>query len=46
MEVLSKDIITRWLLPYLPARSGGRRCAVDLAEVVGAIFYKLKTGSQ
>ena len=46
MEVLSKDMITRWLLPHLPNRSGGRRSAVDLAEVVGAICYKLKTGCQ
>jgi len=35
MEVLSKNIITRWILPYLPARPGGRRCAVDPIEVVG-----------
>uniref|UniRef100_UPI00037F5A68 transposase n=3 Tax=Hymenobacter aerophilus TaxID=119644 RepID=UPI00037F5A68 len=46
MEVLSKDIITRWILPLLPARAGGRRASVDLAEVVGAICYKLKTGCQ
>jgi hypothetical protein len=44
MEVLCKDMITRWLLPYLPTRSGGRRAAADPAEVVGAICYKLKTG--
>ena len=46
MEVLSKDMITRWILPHLPTRSGGRRVAVDPAEVVGAICYKLKTGCQ
>ncbi|MDJ0365337.1 IS5 family transposase [Hymenobacter sp. H14-R3] len=46
MEVLSKDMITRWLLPHLPVRNGGRRCTADLAEVVGAICYKLKTGCQ
>ena len=46
MEVLRKDMITRWVLPHLPARSGGRRAVADLAEVVGAIFYKLKTGCQ
>jgi len=46
MEVLSKDIITRWILPHLPARTGGRRCAVDPAEVVGALCYKLNTGCQ
>ena len=37
-------MITRWILPHLPARTGGRRLAVDPAEVVGAICYKLKTG--
>ncbi|GAA4360108.1 IS5 family transposase [Hymenobacter saemangeumensis] len=46
MEVLTKDMITRWILPYLPARTGGRRCAADPVEVVGAISYKLKTGCQ
>lgn len=46
MEVLSKDMITRWLLPHLPTRRSGRRTAADLAEVVGAICYKLKTGCQ
>ena len=33
MEVLTKDIITRWILPHLPARSGGRRSAAAPAEV-------------
>ena len=46
MEVLCKDMITRWILPHLPVRTGGRRLAVDPAEVVGAICYKLKTGCQ
>ena len=36
MEVLTKEMITRWILPHLPARTGGRRLAVDPAEVVGA----------
>ena len=36
MEVLPKDMITRWILPYLPTRAGGRRPAADPAEVVGA----------
>ena len=46
MEVLTKDMITRWTLPHLPARTGGRRVAADPVEVVGAICYKLKTGCQ
>ena len=36
MEVLTKDMITRWILPHLPARTEGRQLAVDPAEVVGA----------
>ena len=46
MEVLPKDMITRWILPHLPTRTGGRRPATDSAEVVGAICYKLITGCQ
>ena len=46
MEVLSKDTITHWILPHLPARAGGRRPSADPAEVVAAICYKLKTGRQ
>ena len=46
MEVLCKEMITRWLLPHLPTRSGGRRAAADPAQVVGAICYKVKTGCQ
>ncbi|MET4104673.1 transposase, partial [Hymenobacter sp. UYP22] len=46
MEVLSKDIIVTWILPYLPFRPGGRRLAAEPAEVVAAILYKLKTGCQ
>ena len=46
MEVLTKDMIARWILPHLPLRTGERRLAVDPAEVVGAICYKLKTGCQ
>jgi len=39
-------MITRWILPHLPTRSGGRRAAADPAELVRAICYKLKTGCQ
>ena len=46
MEVLCKGMLTRWILPHLPTRSGGRRSAADPAEVVGAICYKLKIGCQ
>ena len=46
MEALSKEMITRWILPHLPARSGSRQAATDPTEVVAAICYKLKTGDQ
>ena len=45
-EALCRDMITRWILPHLPTRSGGCRATADPAEVVGAICYKLKTGRQ
>ncbi len=44
MEVLSKDIITTWILPQLPFSAHGRRRAAQPREVVGAILFKLKTG--
>ena len=46
MEVRCKDMITHWILPHLPTRSGGRRATADPAEAVRAICYKLKTGCQ
>ena len=46
MEVLTKEMITHWILPHLPARTGGRRAAADPAELVRAICYKLKTDCQ
>ena len=46
MEILCREMITRWLLPHLPTRSDGRRAAADPAELVRAIRYKLKTGCQ
>ena len=46
MEALCRDMIARWILPHLPLRTGGRRLAVDPAEVVGAVCYQLKTGCQ
>jgi transposase len=44
--VLSKDIIKEQILPHL---SGGKRetkCKADYYQIVKAIFYKLKMGSQ
>jgi transposase len=39
-------MIERWLLPHLSKGSRGPEATVDLAEVIGAIFYRLKTGCQ
>lgn len=44
MEVLTNAFMTRWILPPLPARPGGRRSAAAPAGVVGAICYQLKPG--
>jgi transposase len=46
MEVLSKGMIERWILPHLSKGIRGPQARVDMTEVVGAIFYRLKTGCQ
>ena len=46
MEVLPKDIIRTWLVPYLPTPTRGRRRAADQADLLAAMLYKLKTGCQ
>ena len=46
MEVLSKDIIEKWILPHLSRGERGPKPAVSLGDVVRAIFHRLKTGTQ
>lgn len=46
MEVLPKDIIRTWILPYLTQSRGGRPSRVDPVELLEALLYKLKTGCQ
>ncbi len=46
MEVLSKDMIRRWILPSLPVSAHGRPSVVEPVALVEAIFYKLKSGCQ
>jgi len=46
MEVLPKDIIRTWILPYLTHSHGGRPSRVDHVELLEAVLYKLKTGCQ
>ena len=45
MEVLSKDMIRQWILPALTFSAHGRLSAVESAELVEVILYKLKRGS-
>jgi transposase len=46
MEVLPKDIIRTWIVPYLTTHRRGRPTATDLTELLEAVLYKLKTGCQ
>lgn len=46
MEVLSKDIIERWIVPHLSKGERGPEPGVDLCDIVQVIFYRLKTGCQ
>lgn len=46
MEVLSKGMIERWILPHLSKGARGPESGVSAADIVRAIFYRLKTGCQ
>ena len=46
MEVLSKGIIEQWILPHLSKGERGPEPEVELANIVQAILYRLKTGCQ
>lgn len=46
MEVLPKDIIRAWMLPYLTQSRNGRPSRADPVELLEAMLYKLKTGCQ
>lgn len=46
MEVLSKDMIERWIIPYLSKGERGPKPLVPLAAIVQVILYRLKTGCQ
>lgn len=43
---MSKDMIERWITPHLSQGSRGPEPGVELWQIVGAIFYRLKTGCQ
>jgi len=46
MEVLSKDMIERWIIPYLSKGERGPKPLIPLATIVQVILYRLKTGCQ
>jgi len=46
MEVLSKDMIERWIIPHLSKGERGPKPEVQLVDVVRAILHRLKTGCQ
>lgn len=46
MEVVSKSIIEKWIVPHLSTGKRGAKSGVALSAVVAAVFYRLKSGSQ
>ena len=46
MEVISKVIIEKWIVPHLSVGKRGAKSQVALSDVVAAILHRLKTGVQ
>jgi transposase len=46
MGILSKDMIEKWILPYLSLGKRGFKTRVAVIEIVECILYRLKTGCQ
>ena len=46
IRIISKGMITRYILPYLSKAKRGFACSVPLWEVVNAILYKFRSGIQ
>ena len=46
MEVLSKSMIEKWIVPHLSVGKRGAKSQVALSDVVSAILHRLKTGEQ
>ena len=46
MEVLSKSMIEKWIVPHLSTGKRGAKAEVELGDVVAAILHRLKTGVQ
>lgn len=46
MEVLSKVMIERWIMPHLSKGARGPALTVEVVNIIRAIFYQSKTGCQ
>lgn len=46
MEVLSKSMIEKYIVPHLSKGKRGAKSQVALSSVVSAILHRLKTGEQ
>lgn len=46
MGTISKDNIKKWIIPQLSEGKRGQKTSVCLVELVEAILYRLKTGTQ
>jgi transposase len=46
MEVISKSMIEKWIVPYLSVGKRGAKAGVAISDIVGAILHRLKTGVQ
>jgi transposase len=46
MEVLSKDTIEQWIVPYLSVGRRGTKVKVEVWRIVAAVLYRLKSGCQ
>jgi len=46
MEVISKSMIEKWIVPYLSTGKRGAKTAVAIVDIVRVILHRLKTGVQ
>jgi len=46
MEVISKSMIERWIVPYLSVGKRGAKAGVAISDIVQTILHRLKTGVQ
>ncbi|MFZ7224254.1 transposase [Avibacterium avium] len=45
-KILDEDTIKNEIIPYLPRAKRGFQVTIPLEEIVNAIIFKLKTGTQ